>query len=196
MGLKLMTGDTSNLGFDQDPKAKEYYANAVAYLQGSGTAKTIMATVESHSKDTLVLVAKDCFPMFCHYEMAAQHGFDGSVIVWDPVGLISARADTQCTYQSPAIALLHEMGHAVQWIKKTSWYISQVTAAMGGGQGAQAAKLAVENDNIDTHETPVARELKEGIRKDYNDALAGSELGEAKKYYKTPYPLLPLAHKK
>jgi hypothetical protein len=115
--------------------------------------------------------------------------------VWDPIGLISARADTQCTYQSPAIALLHEIGHAVQWIKKTDWYISKVSTAMGGGSDSQAAKLAVENDNIETHETPVARELKEGVRKDYNDALAGAQLAEAKKYYKTPYPLLPLAHK-
>jgi hypothetical protein len=194
VGLSLMTGDTSALGFDQDPKAKDYYSTAMAYLGGSASAKSLIDKVTKHGRDTYVLVAKDCFPMFCHYEMAAQHGFTGSVIVWDPVGLISARADLQCTFQSPAIALLHEIGHAVQWIDKASWYIANVNTAMGGGKGGDAAKLEIENDNIDTHETPVARELKEGTRANYNDALAGAQLAEARKYYKTPYPLLPLAH--
>jgi len=195
MGLSLMTGDTSQLGFEQDPRAKDYYDNAITYLAGSGTAKGLIAKVTAHGRDTFVLVAKDCFPMFCHYEMAMQYQFTGSIIVWDPVGLISARAAQQCTFQSPAIALLHEIGHAVQWIEKTAWYITHVNTAMGGGKGADAAKLEVENDNIDSHETPVARELKEGTRANYNDALAGAQLAEAKKYYKTPYPLLPLAHK-
>lgn len=193
MTIKLMTGDTSNLGFEQDPKAKDYYESAMTYLNKSTKAKALIEVVEAHDVDTLLLVAKDCFPMYCHHEMASQHGFSGSVIVWDPVGLISARAGTQCTYQSPALALLHEIGHGVQWIKKHGWYLSKASAAM---QGSNASKLELENDNIDTHETPVAQELGEGVRKDYNDALSGSELGEAKKYYKTPYTLLPLAHKK
>jgi len=195
MALSLMTGDTSALGFSQDPRAKDYFDNALAYLAGSGTAAKLIDKVTKHGRDTAVLVAKDCFPMFCHYEMASQHGFTTAVIVWDPVGLISARADKQCTFQSPAIALLHEIGHAVQWIDKTGWYINLVNTAMQGGKAGDTAKLAVENDNIDSHETPVARELGEGTRKDYNDALAGKELEAARKYYKTPYVLLPLAHK-
>jgi len=192
MSLTLMTEDSSKLGFTQDGQAAEYFKNAIAYLQGSGHAKQCIATVEKHAVNTVVLVAKDCFPMFCHFEMAKVHGFTSSIIVWDPVGLISARNDQQSTYQSPAIALLHEIGHAVQWIEKSGWFISKVGEAMTGND---EAKLAVENDNITTHETPVAKELQEGVRKDYNDALAGAQLAEAKKYYKTPYPLLPLAHK-
>lgn len=195
MGLKLMTGDTSALGFEQDPNAQKYYDSAMAYLGGSATAARLIGQVTNHGRDTLVLVAKDCFPMFCHYEMASVHGFAGSIVVWDPVGLISARAAQQCTFQSPAIALLHEIGHAVQWITKTSWYVSHVNTAMGGGKDATAAKLEVENDNIESNETPVAQELGEGTRANYNDALAGAQLAEARKYYKTPYVLLPLAHK-
>jgi hypothetical protein len=192
MAIELMTGDTSALGFDQDTKAADYYKNALAYLQGSETAKNLIKELEGYKTATLLLVAKDCFPMFCHYEMATQHGFAGSVIVWDPVGLISARAGSQCTYQSPAIALIHEIGHGVQWIKKHEWYLQKQSAAM---QGSDAAKLEIENDNIATHETPVAQQLKEGVRKDYNDSLSSAGLAEAKKYYKTPYSLLALAHK-
>ena len=195
MALTLLGGDTSALGFEQDPKAKDYFDAAMSYLGGSGKAKKFIETVGGNKIETCVLVAKDCFPMFCHYEMASVYGFKTSIIVWDPVGLISARAGAQCTFQSPALALLHEIGHGVQWIEKNAWYIGKVNTAMGGGSGATAAKLEVENDNIDSHETPVAKELSEGTRKDYNDALAGAQLAEAKKYYKTPYPLLPLAHK-
>ncbi len=193
MAIKLMTGDTSALGFEQDLKAKEYYDNAITYLNKSAKAKGLIEIVNKHNVDTLLLVAKDCFPMYCHHEMSSQFGFTGSVIVWDPVGLISARAGAQCTYQSPALALLHEIGHGVQWIEKRAWYVSKANAAQGGDDNA---KLELENDNINTHETPVAQELGEGVRKDYNDALASAELAEAKKYYKTPYPLLSFAHKK
>jgi hypothetical protein len=192
MAIELMTGDTSALGFEQDAKAADYYKNAMAYLKGSDTAGTLIKELEDHKVATLLLVAKDCFPMFCHYEMASQHGFKGSVIVWDPVGLISARAGSQCTFQSPAIALIHEIGHGVQWIKKHEWYLAKQALAT---QGNDAAKLDIENDNITTHETPVAQELKEGVRKDYNDALSSAGLAEARKYYKTPYSLLSLSHK-
>jgi len=118
------------------------------------------------------------------------------LIVWDPIGLVTSRKKDAATMQSPAIALAHEMGHGVQWVKNRGWYLAYVNQVLNGdaqksGSPAYNAKLVIENDNIQTHETPVAQELSEGIRKDYNDA---ADFSQAKKNYKAPYPLLPLGH--
>jgi hypothetical protein len=74
------------------------------------------------------------------------------MITWDSSnGLIVGSGDIQ----SPAIGLAHEMGHAEQHIK--------------GELRKGIPLIDIENNNLKNTETPIAKELKEGIRKDYYD---------------------------
>ena len=173
---------------DPDPKAEEYLLKAMSYLYESPTAKAILDALEKSDKQFYVFVQQGCNAMFVHEEVARQHGFDGGVIIWDPVSTITAFAGDTPTMQSPAIALIHEAGHAYQWLKKNGWFMANVAQALGG---STEHKLNIENDNITSNETPVAKELKEGTRKDYD---ASAPFGPAKRNYKAPYPLLPLGH--
>ncbi len=195
MSLSLATTDGACGA--PDAKASDYYDQALKYLQGSTTAKGIISALESAEADIEILVQKNCFPMFVHAEVAKAHGYKGGLVVWDPTGKITAHGkEGAATFQSPAIALAHELGHAAQWINKKGWYLAAVSTVMSGdgskkGSEAYKAKMLIENDNISTHETKTAAELGEGTRKNYEDA---ANFTDAKKNYKAPYALLPLGH--
>lgn len=185
MAISLITESTA-FG-DPDPKADAYYNQALEYLGGSGTAKEMIKELEGCNYNIFVLVQKESYSMFLHREVAIQNGLDGSLIVWDPEATVTAFNKDAATMQSPAIGLAHEMGHAVQWVKNRGWYLAYVNRVLQTSD--QKAKLLIENDNITTYETPVASELGEGTRKDYNTS---SNFREASKNYRCPYRLLPL----
>lgn len=185
MAISLITKSTA-FG-EPDGSADAYYKQALAYLQGSGTAQAMVKELEGCNYDIFVLVQKEAYSMFVHQEVACQHGIEGSVIVWDPVATVTAFNKDAATMQSPAIGLAHEMGHGVQWVKNRGWYLAYVNRVLQ--EQNQKAKLVIENDNITTYETPVASELGEGTRKDYNTS---SNFAQAMRNYKAPYRLLPL----
>lgn len=186
MAISLITEETAFGLPDTDSAA--YLKQAMDYLAKSVTAQKLLKTLEGGNYDVAVLVQKDCYSMFVHAELAEQQKINTAVIVWDPVATVTAFNDKLETMQSPAIGLAHEMGHAAQWVSSRGWYLAYVNQAL---QGNQKSKLLIENDNITTWETPVAKELGEGTRKDYNTS---ANFAKAQKNYKCPYRLLPLGH--
>lgn len=189
----ILISETTQMG-DPSPKAGDYYSQAITYLQGSTTAKKIIHDLETCNRDIYLFIQENAFSMFAHHEMAKNHGFKGSVIVWAPKATITAHGKDAATMQSPAIGLLHEMGHGIQWVKNHGWFMAYVNNVLAGdaqkmGSLAYKSKMIIENDNISTHETPVAKELNEGTRANYTDA---ANFSEAKRNYKCPYPMLPL----
>ena len=65
-----------------------------------------------------------------------------------------------------SLALAHELGHARQYYLKQGWFMGLFNKAIAGNSGA---KLEIENDNLLTIESVVARQLGEGIRWEYGD---------------------------
>jgi hypothetical protein len=85
-------------------------------------------------------------------------------------------------YMSPALALMHELGHAYQWL--TMRDVERVPHAEAdsrwGGAPDAAARVVMENLNVNAVENTVAMELRakgfaEGIRWHYGDHVGKTE---------------------
>jgi len=180
-----------------DLKAQAYFAQALKYLQNSPTARSILTTAQAAATEIQILIHPNANPMFIHPQTAQCYGYPGALVLWNPTAKTLAHTTTgQATFQSPAIALTHELGHALQWIKHTAWYLSVIDIVMRGnsnhhGTSAYAAKRELENHNICTYETQTASELGEGTRKHF-DHITHSK--QANQNYRAPYPLLPQSH--
>ena len=64
------------------------------------------------------------------------------------------------------IVLIHEFGHVRQWLLKHNWYYSKWRAAMDGDN---RANLDIEDDNLRTVESVVAKQLGQGVRWHYEN---------------------------
>ena len=110
--------------------------------------------------------------MFMDEELNKSKKILGGVITWD-----CSTNKTINGKQGEEIGLIHEMGHAIQYMENRAWYktytrICHDLISRGREQNTnsrkQNAKLVIENDNIKRHETPVAQELKQGWRDKYD----------------------------
>lgn len=64
------------------------------------------------------------------------------------------------------IVMIHEFGHARQWLLKNEWYYTKWRAAMAGNN---RANLDIEDDNLLTVESVVAKEMGQGVRWHYEN---------------------------
>ncbi len=171
--------------------SQEYYAAAMTYLGKSIKAGSIISSLNGCNWDVWVYITAEMEPCFMEYEFCIQHNVPASLAIWCPTGKITAAIEGVPTLQSPAIGLLHELGHAAQWVNNRGWYLAYMDKIRAGdpakkGTPAYNSKMVVENDNIDSNETPVCVELGEGKRNNYNDSY---NFQAASKNYKAPYPL-------
>lgn len=82
---------------------------------------------------------------------------------------ISAPSGSITGTQSPKIALIHEFGHAYDYINDKTWYNAKVNLALGGDG---VALLAIEDHNVMHNESKVAKDLVgEGVRYFYKHRL-------------------------
>jgi hypothetical protein len=70
-------------------------------------------------------------------------------------------------YQSAAMGLIHEVGHARQYCLKNDWFMAKFLQFRD--QRLEQAKLDIENDNLTSVEIPVATQLGQPIRWSYKD---------------------------
>lgn len=64
------------------------------------------------------------------------------------------------------VSLMHELGHAKQYVEKPEWFTNQFLAATQ--KGSKEAQLAIENDNVQRHEKPICVELGKPHRDKYD----------------------------
>ena len=129
-------------------RASMQFAQAIAYLQESRTARTYLGAL---TRPLIVLVDPNDDCLDTMGTSSAGH----LIITWNP---LRALMQTDGSGISPAVSLMHEIGHAVHFLR----------------DAGLTRRLAAENDimydnaeerrTIDEVERPVARELNEGLR--------------------------------
>jgi hypothetical protein len=163
---------------------KGAFENAIKYLKGSSTAREIIGFFEDHEGAMLVMatLSKQCTghgvqfgssqylppPMISESE---QGKFPLGILHWWVLDWTMVKKDQ---FQTPALALIHEMGHAWQYFKVPKFadeFAKRPSKKMLG---------KIEADNLVRCETPVAKELskwapREAVRAHYGDNIRLSE---------------------
>ncbi|NOQ81392.1 MAG: hypothetical protein GQ548_02540 [Methylophaga sp.] len=170
--IKWSVGDFSG-GMNPKTKitlgqAKDHYDSAIKSLQKSTTAKSIIDFVTGHN--TLVYLV--CVP-----GGEGEFLFPGEMdeiqtptIIWDPnkdfvfYSNVSKTSNIffadKSAYQ-PAIVLLHEMGHCKQWLENEPHGYEALV------HSGDAGVSKIEADNLERHESPVAKQLGLPVRSHY-----------------------------
>jgi hypothetical protein len=136
---------------------KLLYYRAIRHLTSkSATAIRIFQDVRKAEEKFRVVVSRGAIPGF-----VPSYQIDGGVseIFWDPEStthvLLNVREQkNQITFEEvellPHIVLVHELGHAIQWIKDPEWFKKCLDDRHND---------LLELDNIQAHELPVCKEL-------------------------------------
>jgi hypothetical protein len=171
------------LTYNPLPNSKELYDEAVNYLLQSSAATGLLHFLQGHTEIISVLCMSLPRAGFSPKEWVAQYtkGVQGSLVTWCPLKSIgvtdrlaskpvgrqrSPGGDAVEGTQSPAMGLIHEFGHARQYLLKNVWFMNLFNQVL---KGDDEAMLALENDNLLTVESVVARQLGEGVRWQYTD---------------------------
>lgn len=148
---------------------KEAYTSALAYLEkGSPTAKAIITALHSDKAHIDVAICTAGSEPRATKYFTSKFVFEGDgtpTVHWNPGYQLDITAG-QKGFQSPALGLLHELGHAKQWLDGKAAYEKRHNAAIGG---SKADMEAIEEDNTKRHETVVAKELGEPWRTQYKN---------------------------
>lgn len=137
---------------------------AKAYLSTTPVGKKTIEVVEGAKEQIHLHVTTERDSTFQH--PPGSTAFDA---YWNPDIRLQL---TSGQVQSPAVALIHELGHARQCIEKLAWYEAR-------SDGSRY--LEIEDDNVATHEKPVAAALGEPTRDQYQ-AFRGTQPFVGRKY--------------
>jgi hypothetical protein len=180
--LTLARRGESKIPYSQ---ASAHYYNALKTLkEKSPTAASIIDFVENKSPAVQIsILVTDVEGAFGPFDM--ELGFTGPCIVWTPGKSFTTRGANITGYRpngTPMIAgkkvevvypseivLLHEIGHAKQFIENPGWFSS-----MGPDRAITSGSKSVaeiEADNLRRHEHPVCREYGLAQRQNYVDFL-------------------------
>ena len=155
--VKYIDPDGNVIKLDEKATQKQIaqYEAARAFIMKTARGKALFEKLE---KDKAVIKITFIKNSDVSYACA---GSDKGTVFWNPiVGMITGDGKAL----SPASALAHELGHAEQDLKGIIVEIMKLPKI------TEAEKLLmIENDNLKKTENPIARELNEGVRKDYYD---------------------------
>jgi hypothetical protein len=130
------------------------YERAIAYLQTSETGDILIKDLmDSPEVFTIVFIVVDV-------AKGIQDNYDPVTksIYWDSTAGVVLKDQSVL---SPALALAHEMGHGAQ----------QLDGLIKLDKNSDVTNRTwVENNNLATWETPIAKQLGEYTRKNYRDA--------------------------
>ena len=133
-------------------KEIEQYVKAITYLKTSETAAAIINQLEA--SDVIIRI-EFVYDNNTYYDNTTKTiYFD----VYSGMCLSGGRG-----VQSPALGLLHEMGHALQDINEPLLNVNDP-------RFSDKYRLGIEQANLIRHEIPVARELNEPVRLIYNSS--------------------------
>lgn len=129
---------------------KQAYERAISYLQ---TSKTATAFIKP------LMDSPEVFTIVFNNKLTDNYDPGTRTINWDPTGGL-VLGDGK-SIMSPAMALAHEMGHGAQLL---------AGVIESSKSYNQKQILAIEEANLASYETPIAKELGEYTRKNYGDA--------------------------
>lgn len=147
--------------------AQSRYQQAVTQLQASPTAVAILKCVTEHKTEIQLVCAPGAegemlFP-------GELEGLNVPTVIWDPnkyfhfyvnVAPVSNVIFGDLKSYQPAIVLLHEIGHAKQWLENAAQHERRYHR---GPEGV----AEIEAENLALHEGPVAKELGLPVRRHY-----------------------------
>jgi hypothetical protein len=189
--LEDLQSGAKSPGYEEDLlKAKELYDKTVRYLCYSKTAYKILNKLSESDKKILVIVKLgeadregggvigsrwDAPNINIPNKMPAasrQKYNGGRVYWWAHDWTLTVRHG----WQTPAISLIHELGHAYQrYIMRFGWMMNFGT---GGTYDNNATVRRTEDENLKKHENPIAKEIREankffyeGWREKYKDTI-------------------------
>lgn len=206
--MKLMTsGSISGEGlYDKKPftwkssaRSAVLYNQATKYLRQSSAAEALLNYLHGVS-DITILCTDDTDCTFYAAETVESKNWlpQGSLVTWNPFSTLRT-ADSKAHLpkgrrfrakpgsivvgtQSPAMGLIHELGHARQYLLKNKWFMDNYNKAID--KKDNNARLLIEHDNLLTVESVVARQLGENVRWKYDHCIDGPE-GRNVKYVLT-----------
>ncbi|MGA3400411.1 MAG: hypothetical protein ABSC95_14420 [Acetobacteraceae bacterium] len=171
--------------------ASAYFYNALSTLkQKSKAAAAIIDFLENKSPTVQISV------LVCEVEGAfgpfsMEWAFTGPCIVWTPGKSFTTRGADITGYRAATgapiisgkkadvvypseIVLIHELGHAKQYIENPGWFASQG----GGGAVVAGSKTTaeIEADNLRRHEHPVCKDYGLLQRQNYTDFLGFNDV--------------------
>ncbi len=163
-------------------EASAHFYNALQTLkQKSSNAADIIRFVENAPSVTVQVLVTDVEGAFGPFSM--EYAFTGPCIVWTPGKSFNTRGADITGYRAsgspmisgkkemveypPEIVLVHELGHAKQYIENAGWFASK---GEGGVVEAGSKTTAeIEADNLRRHEHPVCKDYGLKQRQNYTD---------------------------
>lgn len=179
------------LGVWTPTNAKVNYERAISSLQPSPKARKILKAAEDAVDVVYVIVTDNYFPkFFSPMELRKRYSVvlpdNASLITWDPasnqpVKTINANKPKFLEYMTkqdsakvemmmPFMILLHEFGHFMQYLHMPEVYeLQRERTYEQGAKGERTIDDAIEDENVQHHEAPVAYELGQPVRFKYWD---------------------------
>lgn len=190
--MKFNTGkEIIDLGSWTPVKAQQHYDQALAKLNPSPKAKKILTTAEATSDVVYVLVTQSYFPKyFSPQELKKRYAVtlpdNASLITWDPTSdqpvktkvanrpeflkYMNVQDSQKVQIMSSFIILIHEFGHFMQYLTLPDVYeFMRERTYEEGAKGIRTTDDAIEDENVQHHEAPVAYELGQPVRFRYWD---------------------------
>ena len=167
------------------------YSAALTYLEKhSPAAKALIKALRENPTKIDVAICTFGSEARSETPFNSMFGFedDGTATVqWNPGFMFQVKAkgkEGKAGKQSAALALAHELGHAKQWLDDKAGYLKEYKKALAEDRGAL---LRIENANVTMHEIPIAKELGEPWRPDYESYVGAQGFvgGDAAK----PWPV-------
>jgi len=134
------------------------YMTAKKYIYQSPRGKEIFDALEDNLNQKTVLHVDPTTDSTFQHQVASIK-FDA---YWNPIKLFKLKPKG---IQSPALGLIHELGHALQCQTKLAWYEERSTGER---------YLEIEEDNVATNETPIAIHKNEPVRIQYRDFIGAN----------------------
>ncbi len=172
-------------------KGSAYYYNALTQLKTrSPTAATIIDFLENKSPTVQISILVTEVEDGAFGPFSLVWGFTGPCIVWTPSKSFNTRGAEITGYRDSGapkitgskvaviypseIVLLHELGHAKQYIENPDWFSSQ--GAGGIVRPGSKTTNEIEADNLKRHEVPVCKEYGLAQRQNYADGMGFNDV--------------------
>ena len=165
----------------------ETYNNSKEWLKQSNAASSLIKFLENDDLSIHILISttasmpnKFWIPdevQLLQYDPFISFGPNDVLVTWNPETAWKVHAlkkdrpigrhtdkNNKNKFQQDVraeIVMIHEFGHARQWLLKHDWYYTKWKAAVAGDN---QANLDIEHDNLLTVESVVAKETGQGVR--------------------------------
>ena len=152
-------------------KAGQYFLAAIKYVTKSEAAKQVYDTMDRLPLEIPISV------LHCNGEDFYSHGYaGGGFIQWDPLNALEVVTGG---WQSPAVALMHEMYHAYQEYVLKDIFPNVPKKLVSTGPGMAKAEVSREEVDCVVFETKVCQQLaklghsNETVRVSYYRCIGG-----------------------